>query len=382
VGSGAVGERVAAWRDRGGPFDLVAALVLLAVDGSTGLDLAAIPAQDPVPPVPFGVWLTASAALALPLAARRRWPWAAAGVVLAGVVFIVLTHGSAASYHFAMVSTAVLVVALRLSAGRRAALAYALALAVVLVAGAPLTSPWMPAFLTYVAVGVVVGEVSARRRADQLDEQRRAGERAALEERVRIAREMHDVVTHAVSLMVVQAEGARLAVRREPELAERAMGTVADTGRQTLEELRGLVSALRGPDVETGAVGDLVGLAATMRAAGLSVALDPDRPRLPAGLRATGYRIVQEALTNCLRHAPAGAAVTVGVCAEGDRLRIAVVDDGGPDRLVPPVPSGGSGLAGMDERARAAGGELAAGPAERGGWRVEATLPLPAGSAR
>jgi signal transduction histidine kinase len=233
-----------------------------------------------------------------------------------------------------------------------------------------------------VAAGVVVGEVSARRRADQLDEQRRAGERAALEERVRIAREMHDVVTHAVSLMVVQAEGARLAVRREPELAERAMGTVADTGRQTLEELRGLVSALRGPDVETGAVGDLVGLAATMRAAGLSVALDPDRPRLPAGLRATGYRIVQEALTNCLRHAPAGAAVTVGVCAEGDRLRIAVVDDGGPDRLVPPVPSGGSGLAGMDERARAAGGELAAGPAERGGWRVEATLPLPAGSAR
>jgi signal transduction histidine kinase len=376
-----VRERVASWRHRGGPVDAAIALVLFAVDASSGFNQSLFAMPYPVAPVPLGLWLTASGLLALPLAARRLAPRAAAGVVLAGLLFTVLTHGPYAVDHTALFATAVLVVALRLTVGRRAAGAYAVALAVVFAAGVPLTGLFIFIWLPYAVIGMVVGEVAAARRTAEAAERTRAGERAALEERVRIAREMHDVVTHAVSLMVVQAEGARLAVRREPDRAEQAMGIVADTGRQTLDELRGLVGALRGPDgadTGAGAVGDLAGLAATMRAAGLAVALDPDRPRLPAGLHATGYRIVQEALTNCLRHAPTGAAVTVGVREDGDRLRIAVVDDGGPDRLVPPSPRGGSGLTGMGERARAVGGDLVAGPAGCGGWRVDATLPLPA----
>ncbi|MCO1656617.1 sensor histidine kinase [Pseudonocardia humida] len=383
----------AAWRSRGGPLDAAIALALLAVDLPSGLwAVSGGNAAAPVPPVPL-VWsLVSSVLLCAPLLARRRAPRAVAAAVLAAVAFTALTHGPGANSHFAVAVIAIMAATVRVHGDRRDSVVFAAATVVVLVALVPVTGPWFLAFLLYLVVGAVTGEVVAARRSEQSRrheaEQRDAATGAALRERVRIARDMHDVVTHAVSLMVVQAEGARLAVRRDPDRAEQAMATVAEAGRRTLGELRGLVGALRGPEAapaaggepDTGPVGDLAGLAATMRAAGLAVRLDPDRPRLPAGLHATGYRIVQESLTNCLRHAPAGARVTVGVRSDAAHLRISVVDDGGPARAVPELRDGGSGLAGMRERARAAGGMLDAGPVPSGGWCVEAELPLPVGA--
>ncbi len=320
---------------------------------------------------------------------RSRWPrpWRCAGARRAqrprscsGAALAVLTQPALAVNHFALMAVAVMVGTVRVHCGGRDAQV----LLGGIVAGAALwtwaTGSWGPwLWLIWVAVAAVVGEVvaAAGARRTELDRDR---ELAAAQERARIAREMHDVVTHAVSVMVVHAEGARLVLRRDPEGAERAMGTTADAGRQTPDELRGLVAALRGTDGDPdgGPDGDLVGLAAMMRAAGLAVRLDPERPQLPAGLRATGYRIVQEALTNCLRHAPPGAAVTVLVEVDGRELRIEVADDGGADRKPASGPGRvGAGVVGMRERARAAGGELEAGPRRSGGWRVLAVLPLP-----
>ncbi len=392
----------AVWRSAGGPLDALIALAVLAGDAPTGFLVAGggPVAQVPVPPVPLGTWLAVSVLLAAPLAVRRRVPRVSAAVVLGGLVLAAVTHGPAAVYHFGLVASAIALATLRLHRGRADAAVFGAVAAGVLGAAVPLAGPAVLGYLAYLVGGAVVAEITAARRAGQervhRDEQRHAAQAAARDaaveaaagERVRIAREMHDVVTHAVSLMVVQAEGARLAVRRDPDRAEAAMGTIADAGRRTLDELRGLVTALRGADPGAeggpgpGAVGDLVGLAATMRAAGLGVRLVPEGPRLPPGLHATGYRIVQESLTNCLRHAPPGAAVTVEVARDDDRLRISVVDDGGPGRTVPVPGPAGSGLAGMRERARAVGGTLSAGPVAAGGWRVAAELPLPEGGDR
>jgi len=206
--------------------------------------------------------------------------------------------------------------------------------------------------------------------------QRRA-EQAAAAERARIARELHDIVAHHLSVVVLQAAGARASGRPAGPTLEK----IENSARQALAETRRLLGVLREPDEEAGlapqpGIGELGTLAASVRAAGLPVNLvisGGDAP-LPAVVDVSVYRIVQEALTNVLKHAgPARADVTIGRAPEA--ITIEVTDDGAGDQGNL-VTAGGRGLPGMRERAAAFGGELAAGPRPGGGFAVRARLPL------
>lgn len=211
-------------------------------------------------------------------------------------------------------------------------------------------------------------------------ELQRQAEQAAAAERARIARELHDIVAHHLSVIVLQAAGARASGKPAGPSLEK----IENSARQALGETRRLLGVLRDPDEEAGldpqpGIGDLDELAASVRAAGLPVHLviDGDPAALPAAVDVSVYRIVQEALTNVLKHAgPARAEVAIG-CAE-DIVTVEVTDDGiaEPGRKSPP---GGHGLAGMRERAAVFGGELAAGPRPGGGFAVRARLPLEGG---
>jgi signal transduction histidine kinase len=205
----------------------------------------------------------------------------------------------------------------------------------------------------------------------------RQAEQATAAERSRIARELHDIVAHHLSVIVLQAAG----VRASGKPADATLEKIENSARQALAETRRLLGVLRDPDEETGlapqpGIGDLAALAASVRAAGLPVrlAIDGDLAALPATVDVSVYRIVQEALTNVLKHAgPARADVTID-CGQ-DAVTIEVTDDGAAEPGHQ-APAGGHGLAGMRERAAVFGGELAAGPRPGGGYAVRARLPL------
>jgi len=210
---------------------------------------------------------------------------------------------------------------------------------------------------------------------------------AVLAERTRIARELHDIVAHSVSTMVVQAGAAEQVVGEDPELARRALATIRATGADALGEMRRVVAMLRDAEAE-GEDGNLApqpgldglpALLATTRAAGLDATLEvrgAQQP-LPPGLELTGYRVVQEALTNVRRHSGA-RAVRVVVEHDPAELRIAVSDDGAGPRPghARQTSGGGHGLVGMRERVAMYGGRVEAGPRARGGFVVRAVLPL------
>jgi signal transduction histidine kinase len=207
-------------------------------------------------------------------------------------------------------------------------------------------------------------------------ELQRQAAQAAAAERARIARELHDIVAHHLSVIVLQAAGARASGQAEASLAK-----IEDNGRRALVETRRLLGVLRDTGEETGlapqpGVGELDALAGTIRAVGVPVNLviDGDPAALPAAVDVSVYRIVQEALTNVLKHAgPACATVTIS-CGE-EAVTVEIIDDGTGE----PgdwIPVGGHGLAGMRERAAIFGGELSAGPRPRGGFAVRARLPL------
>lgn len=249
-------------------------------------------------------------------------------------------------------------------------------------------------------------------RADRLAlEQEQREQLAVGDERTRIARELHDVVAHSLTVMITLAEGAAGIAERDPDRAAGVMRDVAQTGRDALTDTRRVVGVLRsegdvarglvgGPGARTSssfvtadddaplapapteALGDLV---ARFRGAGLPVRLTQSGPELPAdnALRLTVFRIVQESLTNVLRHAPMASTITVTIAREPEAIRIEVVNTAGagPRR---PAPGSGRGLIGMRERVAFFGGHLEAGATTAGspatgltttGWRVAATLP-------
>jgi len=228
----------------------------------------------------------------------------------------------------------------------------------------------------------------ARSRADQ-------ALRQASEERLRIARDLHDVVAHNISVINVQANTALHLIDRQPERAVEALTAIHEVSRQALAELRSVLGVLRedgasaplAPSPGLARLGDLTGTAAS---AGLTVRVERDgaqRP-LPAEVDVAAYRIVQEALTNSARHS-AGCTATVYVRYSRDDVVVQVDDEGpGAGRPAAPAsqgrqrpPAGGNGIPGMTERALALGGSLQAGPRADGGYRVRARLPL-GGAAR
>jgi signal transduction histidine kinase len=229
-------------------------------------------------------------------------------------------------------------------------------------------------------LAIAAGDI-VRTRRESMDllvaQQQEEAQRRLGEERLRIAREVHDVVAHAMVAINVQAGVAAHRLDQDPEQARTALRAIKDTSGEALTDLRATLGVLRGEDAEaplgpTAGLGDLDELAAGLRAAGVEVELEVSGVAdLPGAVQAAGYRIVQEALTNALRHAGA-RHVRVRVGRDGGALRVEVADDGGG---APSNGGGGSGLPGMRERAAALGGTLEAGPVPGGGWRVLAELP-------
>jgi signal transduction histidine kinase len=202
------------------------------------------------------------------------------------------------------------------------------------------------------------------------------------EERRRIARELHDIVAHGVSVMILQAGAARQIVHREPEQVPELLIGVETTGRQALDEMHHLLAVLRRDGLDDGAspplrLSQLDGVIEDVRASGIAVdyrIVGEPRPLSP-GLEASAYRIVQEALTNVLKHAGAGH-VDVVVDYQSDAIHLSIDDDGsGASGDMPPR---GHGIVGMRERAKLFGGSVTAGPDESGGWVVQARLPIDA----
>ena len=358
----------------------VVALAILAVFTEDGRD-------GPLWPV--------LALVVVPLLARRRWP----GVVLAGVAVgsLVTSVQSTDPYvQVIAVGLASYTVGER-TADRTRSAAVVGAVTLLLTAGflAMDADPLPALVLPVVVVGPtwLVGDVQRSRRLDAARRQealeRAARDReerlrvAAAEERRHVARELHDVIAHGVSVMIIQAGAARHVLRTSPDEAEASLMAVEATGRQAMSELRRFLGALNDDEEPAGlapqpGIGALDELVARVREAGLPAELEVDgTPRaVPPSLDVTVYRIVQEALTNALRYARRAATV-VRLSYEPDQLRVEVLDDG-PATEATDAGGTGRGLVGMRERASLVGGRLEAGPRLGGGYAVRAWLPLEA----
>jgi signal transduction histidine kinase len=324
---------------------------------------------------------------------RRRAPLAVVGVAVAA--WAVTLSGIVDKDLTGVVTLIALYSAGRYSTDdRRAWAGVAAAVVVVNVEGPTDPAPWQDAVIygTLAMFGVWYVGRRLRLRADRavqaLREQDAEARRIVAEERTRIARELHDVVAHRVSLMTVQAGAAKAVAAQDPDGALRAMGAVEEAGRQALGELRHLLGVLR-PESELDGLGpqpsvaDLPRLAEQIRGAGVEVALSADGAQagLPARVDLFAYRIVQEALTNVLKHAGPGARAEVRLGTDKRGVRIEVLDDGRGTVAAAPGPGAaqpgarGHGIVGMRERALLLGGTLDAGPRPDGGFRVAAHLP-------
>ncbi|MEV1242176.1 sensor histidine kinase [Nonomuraea sp. NPDC050022] len=328
-----------------------------------------------------------------PVAVRRRWPLATlcAGL-LPETLLTGLGYGSGAAaapvlvllYSVASLrGLAVALCALLLSF-----LAYAFAGALSPVTGGN-WSEHLVAFIVLLAVWGAGRSLRLRRayleelkdRAARLERAYAADTRAArAEERSRIARELHDVVAHHVSVMTVQAAAARRVLAADPDMAREALSAIEHTGRMAMSEMRNIVGVLRtdaraelGPQP---GMDDLPALVEQMREAGLATRLsvEGDARPIPAGVDLAAYRLIQEGLTNSLRHAGAGAKAVVTVRHGPRELDVRVEDDGrGPASLSGPP---GHGLVGIRERVALYGGILSIGPRPGGGFEVRARFPL------
>jgi signal transduction histidine kinase len=213
-----------------------------------------------------------------------------------------------------------------------------------------------------------------------------AAERAAVEERSRIARELHDVVAHSVSVMVVQASGVRRLLRADQEREREALLSVEHIGREALAEMRRMLGVMRAGEEKPAelapqpGLGHLDRLIAQVEEAGLPVTLrvEGERPELPIGIDLSAYRIVQEGLTNTLKHAPGSHAEVVVRYGE-NAVEVEVADDG-VGAVNGSRADGGHGLVGMRERVALYGGTLDAGPRDGGGFVLRAQLPVEARS--
>ncbi|MCH0555630.1 sensor histidine kinase [Streptomyces sp. MUM 16J] len=263
------------------------------------------------------------------------------------------------------------------------------------VLGGPL--PWYAqenlGVLAWTGIGATAGDAVRSRRAvvqairERAERAERTREeearRRVAEERLRIARDLHDVVAHHIALVNVQAGVAAHVMDKRPDQAREALAHVREAGRSALNELRATVGLLRqsgdpeAPTEPAPGLSRLEELAATFRSAGLpvEVAGAGQSGALPAAVDLAAYRIIQEALTNVRKHAGTGARAEVSVVRVGSDIEVTVVDDGSPDGAAEAT-GGGHGLLGMRERVTALGGTLTTGPRHGGGFRVHAILPV------
>jgi signal transduction histidine kinase len=336
-----------------------------------------------------------AAAATLPLLLRRRYGIVAVVLALGVVSFLALSYGTE-MYESGTMFVAVLLVAA--TAGHLPDRRQAIAGLVGLVVTANVATASFPdqelteyIWVTSFFIGVWLGSYVLAQRGRQarealarsriLELERQAEARAAVaEERARIARELHDVVAHSVSVMTVQAAGVRRLLRPEQEREREALETIERTGREALSEMRRMLGVLRQPTEEAPALAPQPGLASLeklleqVREAGLPVDLrvSGERPELPAGIDLSAYRVVQEALTNALRHAgPARATVDVRYTA--DTVELEIANDGRSDVA---ATGDGQGLVGMRERVLLCGGTVESGPRNGGGYAVRARIPV------
>ncbi|MDQ3889317.1 MAG: histidine kinase [Actinomycetota bacterium] len=263
------------------------------------------------------------------------------------------------------------------------ALGYASVVVIVLVERFPASEAWAILVVSPIAWAIGRALRDRGRRAADLEARAEHLERARAEavagERATIARELHDVIAHSVSVMTVQAGAARLLLDEEPSRARESLLAVEETGRQALAEMRRLLGILRGDEHETRlapqpGIGELDALVEQVRAAGLPVDLvvEGEPAPLAPGIDLAAYRVVQEALTNALKHAGAARA-RVLIRYRATALELAVTNNGTGRAN---GGRGGHGLIGMRERVALYGGELEAGPRADGGYAVRASLPL------
>jgi signal transduction histidine kinase len=385
---------VARWRGIG--HILVADVVPAVAVGAVMVQGSGPAARGQVPPrrpLDLLAWVLMGVAATV-LLGRRRWPLGVLAVTVAvSVVYLVLEypHGpvllamSVAMYSVAvrvpptpsLVAcgvTLVTVVVSDMLAIDRGRLLVEVPLLLAVLSGLLLPS-W--------AIGTVVrlGQ-ETERRARQDETQRRI-----YQERLRIAREVHDVVGHSLAVINLQAGVALHVVGRRPEQAEVALSAIKRSSKDALEQLRGTLAVFRQREPGSAdatrrpapGLGQLDALVAAMAEGGLpvQVAVTGERAALPAAVDLAAYRIVQESLTNVVRHA-GPASATVRVDYQPEALVVEIVDTGGGQAAAPARPAG-SGIAGMRERAAAVGGTLQAGPGGDGGFLVRARLPLGAG---
>ena len=370
----------------------------------------------------YGTWARQPAlilvivALAVPIVFRRQYPAAAfAAAVTAGAVQVVAFRGPST----ADVSVLILLYSLAVSRPRRAS---APGLAICVLGAAVVAVRWQvsgdvtawqvllvtglvstPALLTWLAADSVRWRrgyyAALEEKAHRLERERDAlSQVAAAAERARIARELHDIVAHHVSVMVVQADGAAFALENSPDKTREALGAISGTGRQALAEMRRLLGMLRSPSAgpvepvnpelaPVPGTSQLSALLEQTRTAGVPVTFRQEGT--PAAGPADGadlavYRVVQESLTNVRRHGGPGVSAAVTIRYTVDGVTVSVTDDGRGAAARPAPASStaadrtGHGLSGMRERVELYGGTVTAGPRSGGGYQVTATLPLTA----
>ncbi|MGY0234204.1 sensor histidine kinase [Longispora urticae] len=376
------GERVDSWLRRHPTVVDVVLAVGVAVLG------VVVASGDP--------WsVVCAAVLPLPLAARRRQPVVCAALVLPAAFgqWLAIPHAGL------LASDLAVLMAIHAAAGYGPRWAGRAGLAAGLLGAALAGVRWplradtsslqhltFAAFLGSTAVTAwALGALHrVRRERARLVEIER-GQQARLTisaERARIAREMHDVVAHSLAVVIVQADGGWFAAESSPQAARASLATIGDTGRRAMGEMRRLLGVLReGQDGEQSSVPqpgftDISQLVEETRASGLDVHLRLDQPGEPVepGLGLVVYRIVQEGLTNVLKHAGQGARAQVAVRWDRDQLEIVIQDDGRGTTICPS--SAGHGVVGMRERVAAYGGTVWLGPSPGGGHLVRARIPV------
>jgi len=339
---------------------------------------------------PTAINAIAVPAMALSLAWRRQRPLSALAGALTAYVGLSVAFGASQSW----TSTFVLIIAVYSAVVYHDRPLVAAALAIAGVAIGTVTDPlvsgfgdavWGPSLIVLsTAAGFNGRRIRSRTsaledRAEALDlEERRRAAQAAAEERRRIARELHDVISHSLGIVVLQAGAAERVLDRDPQRAREVLESIRATGQEAIGEMGTLLGLLdagaRSSREPQPSLGDLDALVLRMRDSGLraDLTIEGRRRVLPAALELSAFRVVQEGLTNALKHAGPGLVRAVVRYGEHD-LQVVVADDGGGTEH---APGSKRGLAGLRERVEIFGGHLDAGPRPGGGWTLQATFPL------